>query len=156
MNRDELTALRNAIDVVLVWPDAVRDQVAAWLAPEAIREAGNGVDRDPPTASPADNGSGRIPESHPHRPAPHVGKTRHGRSSTAAKTDERLLEALRDAPGLSAVKLAAAVRINRSTVGERLRELAGRELVETDDDGRWRFVEEKAARVEPGPQSPSL
>ena len=31
MNRAELSALREALDAVLSWPDAVREQVAAWL-----------------------------------------------------------------------------------------------------------------------------
>ena len=155
MNRENLVVLHAAMSTVLAWPPAVLDEIARWLAPAAAKPNGhdphppNGKDLDPPPiASPS-----------PRSPAtPHAGKTRHGRSPAAAKTDERLLEALRDAPGLSAVKLAAAVRTNRSTVGERLRELAGRELVEKDDDGRWRVVEEKArpARVEPRPSSPSL
>ena len=152
MNRENLVALHDARSTVLAWPPAVLDEIARWLAPAAAKTNGrnphpsNGADPDPPPiASPP-----------PRSPAPHVGKTRHGRSPAAAKTDERLLEALRDAPGLSAAKLAAAVRANRSTVGDRLRELAARELVEKDGDGRWRLVEEKAARVEPGPQSPSL
>jgi DNA-binding transcriptional ArsR family regulator len=153
MNRENLVALQAALATLLTWPPAVLDEIARWLAPAKPNghdpHPPNGKDLDPPPiASPS-----------PRSPAtPHAGKTRHGRSPAAAKTDERLLEALRDAPGLSAVKLAAAVRINRSTVGDRLRELAERQLVEKDDDGRWREVEEKArpARVEPGPSSPSL
>jgi hypothetical protein len=49
MNREELVALRDAIDTVLTWPDAVRDQIAAWLAPEATKGAarGNGLDPRP-------------------------------------------------------------------------------------------------------------
>ena len=145
------------------------DEIARWLAPAKPNghdpHPPNGKDLDPPPiASPSP------------RSSPHAGKTRHGRSPAAAKTDERLLEALRHAPGLSAVKLAAAVRINRSTVGDRLRELAARELVEKDDDGRWRVgrgegapgeggaapsvaVAVRAAAepepVEPGPAAPS-
>jgi DNA-binding transcriptional ArsR family regulator len=147
MNREHLAVLRGAIDTILDWPDSVRDQIAQWLAPAKP----NGHDPHPP------NGKDLPPiASLSPRSTPHAGKTRHGRSP--ADTDERLLAALRDTPGLSAVKLAAAVRTNRSTVGDRLRELAGRELVEKDDDGRWRVVEEKArpARVEPRPSSPSL
>ena len=151
MNRENLVMLHAAMGTMLSWPPAVLDEIARWLA-RAAKPNGhdphppNGADRPPPTASPSP------------RSTPHAGKTRHGRSPAAAKADERILEALRDAPGLSAVKLAAAVRANRSTVGERLRELAGRELVEKDDDGRWRVVEEKArpARVEARPSSPSL
>jgi hypothetical protein len=46
MNRDELAALRDAIDTVLTWPDAVRDQVARWLTPAAAKP--NGRDPHPP------------------------------------------------------------------------------------------------------------
>ena len=147
MNRENLVALHAAISVVLAWPPAVLDEIARWLAPAKP----NGHDPQPP------NGKGLDPPtiaSLSPRSTPHAGKTRH--VLAAKKTSELILEALRDAPGLSAAKLSAAVRANRSTVGVRLRELAGRELVEKDDDGRWRLVEEKAARVEPGPQSPSL
>jgi hypothetical protein len=45
MNREELSALRSAIDIVLTWPDSVRDQVAAWLTPVAPK--GNGLDPRP-------------------------------------------------------------------------------------------------------------
>ena len=46
MDRDELTALRDAIDTVLMWPDAIRDQVARWLTPETAKP--NGRDYHPP------------------------------------------------------------------------------------------------------------
>jgi hypothetical protein len=37
MDRDELTALRDAIDVMLAWPDALRAEIARWLSPEAAK-----------------------------------------------------------------------------------------------------------------------
>jgi hypothetical protein len=43
MNRDELAALPNAIDMVLTLPDAVRDQVDRWFTPQAAKP-GNGHD----------------------------------------------------------------------------------------------------------------
>jgi hypothetical protein len=47
MTRAELTALRGAIDTILAWPPAVRDLVAAWLAPEAPKERNpDGENRD--------------------------------------------------------------------------------------------------------------
>ncbi len=46
MNREELVVLHAALETVLAWPDSVRDQVAAWLAPTA--QPGNGVDPHPP------------------------------------------------------------------------------------------------------------
>jgi DNA-binding transcriptional ArsR family regulator len=146
MNRENLVVLHAAMSTVLAWPPAVLDEIARWLAPAAAKPNGhdphppNGKDLDPPP----------IASLSPRSPAkPLAGKTRHGRSPAAAKTDERLLGALRDAPGLSAVKLAAAVRINRSTVGDRLRELAGRELVEKDDDGRWRLAGDESRPTGP-------
>ena len=151
MDREHLLTLHAAMGTILTWPPAVLDEIARWLA--LAKPNGhdprppNGMELDPPpVASPSP------------RSSPHAGKTRHGRSPAAAKTDEQLLAALRDAPGLSAVKLAAAVRIHRTTVSERLRDLAGRGLVEKGDDGRWRAVEEEArpARVQPRPSSPSL
>jgi hypothetical protein len=33
MDREELLALQSALEPVLSWPDAVRGQVARWLAP---------------------------------------------------------------------------------------------------------------------------
>jgi DNA-binding IclR family transcriptional regulator len=71
----------------------------------------------------------------------------------AAKTAERkLLEAMRDNPGLSVVALANAAGSSRSATGERLRQLAARGVVEKDLTGRWKLkVEEK----ELGPQQPS-
>jgi DNA-binding transcriptional ArsR family regulator len=140
MNREQLVTLHAAMSALLALPPSMLDEIARWLAPAAAKPNGhdphppNGKDLDPPPiASPS-----------------HSGKARH-----VATTDERLLAALRDAPGLSAVKLAAASRVHRATVGERLRDLAGRGLVEKDDDGRWRAVEE-ARQAEPRPLSPSL
>jgi DNA-binding transcriptional ArsR family regulator len=144
MNRAHLVTLHAAMSALLALPPSMLDEIARWLAPAKP----NGHDPHPPNGKDLDPPP--IASSSPRSPAtPHAGKTRHGRSPAAAKTDERLLEALRDAPGLSAVKLAAAVRINRSTVGDRLRELAGRELVEKDDDGRWRLAGEESRPTGP-------
>ena len=41
MNREELTALRDAIDVTLALPDSIRELLAQWLAPEAARPNGH-------------------------------------------------------------------------------------------------------------------
>jgi hypothetical protein len=43
MTREELAALRDAIDVVLEWPDSVCQQIGAWLTPEAAKP-GKGLD----------------------------------------------------------------------------------------------------------------
>jgi hypothetical protein len=51
MTREELTALRNAIDMTLALPDSLRALLAQWLMPEAAKP--NGHDRHPPApASP--------------------------------------------------------------------------------------------------------
>ena len=47
MNRDELTALRDVLDLILRLPDDLRAQVAAWLSPAAAKP-GNGLDPHPP------------------------------------------------------------------------------------------------------------
>ena len=47
MTRNELAALRDAIDTVLTWPPAVLAEVARWLTP-AAPQPGNGLDPHPP------------------------------------------------------------------------------------------------------------
>ena len=37
MDRAELGALRDAIDMILNWPDSVRDQIAQWLQTDASK-----------------------------------------------------------------------------------------------------------------------
>jgi hypothetical protein len=41
MDREQLVQLRDALNVVLSWPPAVLDQIAAWLAPEAAKPNGH-------------------------------------------------------------------------------------------------------------------
>jgi len=51
LSREDLVALRDAIDAVLAWPDSVPAEMARWLAPEAAKP-GNGLDHAPaPVAS---------------------------------------------------------------------------------------------------------
>ena len=47
MTRNELLALRDALDQVMAWPPAVLAEVARWLAPEATSKPGNGLDTSP-------------------------------------------------------------------------------------------------------------
>jgi hypothetical protein len=161
VNREELVELRDAINTLLSWPDNVRDQIAAWLAPEAAKP-GNGVDPHPavaPTGKALKNGN--LPDldlpvsasetdgGSPRQaaPRPYAGKARRGRSPLSGKAAERkLLEAMRESPGLSVAALAKAVSAGRSTTGERLRQLAARGAIDKDADGRWRMAGE-----EPGP-----
>jgi NAD(P)-dependent dehydrogenase (short-subunit alcohol dehydrogenase family) len=48
MDRGELAALRDAIDLLLKCPDRVRAELVRWFAPEAAKP--NGRDHDPPLA----------------------------------------------------------------------------------------------------------
>jgi hypothetical protein len=112
MTREQLTALRDAIDMVLTWPDAVRAEVARWLIPEAVKS--NGHDPHPPPVS---------------------------RRAKAPRTAElRLLESMRDSPGLSVSALARGAAVNRATTRGHLQQLAARGEVEKDDAGLWRLT----------------
>lgn len=147
MNREELIQLRDAIDLALALPDSVRKLLAQWLAPETAKP--NGHDPHPPPLASAS------------------AKALSGKSSLLAQkaeaqaraSEQRLLAAMRDNPGLTVVALANAAGASRSAAGERLRQLAVRGAVEKDTIGRWRIVEEKPredeAREAPGPQPPS-
>jgi hypothetical protein len=53
MNREELTQLRDILDLLLKCPDRVCEQLVRWFAPEAAK--GNGHDPRPlPIATPAE------------------------------------------------------------------------------------------------------
>src|ERR1700722_7391379 len=41
MTREELTALRDAIDITLALPDSIRELLAQWLAPKAAKPNGH-------------------------------------------------------------------------------------------------------------------
>ena len=163
MNRDELTALRDAIDTVLTWPDAVRDQVARWLAPEAAKP--NGRDPHPPP-TPTSFDSKEV--STRRSLAPYAGKARRGkppphqakvRQSTPFNTktvELKLLEALAERPGVSVAALAKAAGASRSRAGERLRGLASRGVVTKDSAGHWRLMADLAGEAaRPTEASPS-
>jgi Winged helix-turn-helix DNA-binding len=139
MTREELIALRDAIDMTLALPDSIRELFAQWLAPEAVKPNG----RDPhPETLPADR---RAPRR----------RTRRANLPVSAKVaEQRLLEAMRDNPDLTVIALANAVSLGRSTAGERLRQLAARGLVEKSAMGRWRLTEEEPRSA--GPTSAPL
>jgi hypothetical protein len=154
MDRDELTALRDAIDVMLAWPDALRAEIARWLSPEAAKP-GNGLDPHPPPVVQ----SAEVPKrniSSPFRsPTPHAGKARPGAPATSAKAaEQRLLAAMQEHSGATVIALAKAAGANRSSTGERLRGLASRGVVTKDSAGHWRLVAELAGE-EPGPTEAS-
>ena len=154
MNRDELAALRDAIGVLLTWPDSVRDQVAAWLTPQAAKP--NGRDPHPP---PRDGTSVReakrvaAPDAAPETRVtpPRQAKVRRPESAFAAKTaEQKLIAAMRAAPGASVIMLARSIGGNRSSVGEQLRKLALAGAIEKASDGHWRL---KAEETESRPMS---
>jgi MarR family len=133
MDREELTALRDAIDLLLKCPDRVRAELVRWFTPEAAKP--NGRDHDPPLAS------AFFPPARRVRP-----------KSSIKNAERKLLAAMADNPGLSVIALANAAGSSRSATGERLRQLAARGVVEKDPAGRWKL---KAEEKEPGPQQPS-
>jgi hypothetical protein len=130
MNREELTALHDAIGVLLTWPQSVRDQIAAWLAPGATK--GNGLDPHPPIAATA--------------PPRQAKGRRRPNAFTTQTTERKLLGALRDNPNLSERAVANAAGVSRATAAERLRALADRGAIEKGAGGRWRLKGEETAR----------
>ena len=145
MNREELAALRDAIDTVLTWPDAVRAGVARWLTPEAAKP--NGRDPHPPPIAP----TGKASETEGFSATPLRAQARHGKPSSAKPAEQRLLKALQASPGSTVVELARAAGSGRSVAGERLRGLASRGVVTKDSAGHWRLIEDLAGDVSRAP-----
>ena len=141
MNREELVQLRDAIDMALALPDSIRKLLAQWLAPETAKP--NGQDPHPPPLPPAS------------------AKALSGKSSPLAQkaeaqaraSEQRLLAAMRDNPGLTVAALANAAGASRSAAGERLRQLAARGVVTKDSAGHWRLVAELVGEAA-GPTPP--
>src|ERR1700677_2733636 len=113
MTREELLALRDAIDEALAWPDSVRDQIGQWLTPETAKP--NGHDPHPP------------PTASTPRPAQPRQVAPRGPPSNA---ERRLLAAVRDHPLASATELPKSANASRSSTGERLKRLAARGAIE--------------------------
>jgi hypothetical protein len=140
MTRDELVALRDAIDLVLTWPDPVRDEVARWLVPEVAKP--NGHDPHPPaTPMSAVDARSRIPPR--------------SRPAKTPQHQEGLLKALDGNPaGMSISALAKGAAANRETIRQRLLELAARGAVEKGGDGLWQLkAKEREVRPTPPPSS---
>jgi len=152
MTREELAALRDALDGALALPESVLNLLALILAPVtsstrpdlgALKSAQkpNGHDRHRPQAA-------------AQAAPPSALATRPERASLQRKpvlpaAERKLITALTDNPGLSAARLAKAAGMSRSGAGDRLRRLARAGVIEKDDDGRWRIKE-----TEPGPPQP--
>jgi hypothetical protein len=152
MTREELGALHAALEAVLAWPDAVRDEVARWLAPEAAKP-GNGLDPHPPPIVIVGQMAHPAPVK-PRETGRPPGQMAHPARSKAA--EQRLLAAMQEHSGASVNALAKAAGANRSSTGEKLRELSKHGLVAKDSAGRWRLVTELAGeKAGPTEASPS-
>jgi predicted Rossmann fold nucleotide-binding protein DprA/Smf involved in DNA uptake len=116
MNRAELVALREAIDTILGWPDAVRDQVARWL--NAEKDKPNGLDRARPQKP---NGAGHD-----------------RRQSIDARIAERKLLAVMTENPAGCAELARLVKAKGTSTLERLKRLQGQGRVEKTSEG-WRL-----------------
>ncbi len=169
MDRGQLTALHAAIGAVLAWPDNIRAQIVQWLtAPEASRPSDRPNGRDPhppPLASPSvevprrniSSGNGSEAEDSPPRrsPTPYAGKVRRGRPPISAKAaEQRLLTALQEHSGASVNVLAKAAGANRSSTGERLRQLARDGTIAKDAGGHWRLTADLAGEEPRPPAAP--
>jgi MarR family len=118
VTREELIALRDAIDITLALPDSVREMLVKMLTPEPAKP--NGHDRHPPA-----------PASGVSASPPRVMKTQFiANPAHVQAAEKRLLATLRANPGASIHALAKAAGANRSSTGERLRRLAAHGVCE--------------------------
>jgi DNA-binding transcriptional ArsR family regulator len=171
MDRDELTALRDVLTLILKLPDSMRAQLGQWLAPETAKP-GNGLDLHPPPIAPAGNEPeaqgartdleplgtaprGPIKPSPRRSPTPYAVKVRQSAPFNTKAAERRLLEALQEHSGASVNVLAKAAGASRSSTGERLRKLAAQGALEKDPDGRWRLKREELRPPDPQQPSPS-
>jgi hypothetical protein len=146
VNRDELSALRDALSLTLALPDNLRVLLAQWL-------------RDDPStglsqAVPKPNGLDPHPavRTSPRPAAPVQARARHDNPAHARAAERKLLAAMRERPGLSSAALAKVVGAGLSTTKERLRRMGAQELIEKAPDGRWRPKAEEP-RPTPPPSS---
>ena len=161
MNRQELTAIYNALNALLGLSDNMLEQVAKWIspAPPGPGARGNGHDPDPPPAAPRSGdstGSRSLPVL-AKRP-PMAKAARRAKPANARTAEHKLLTVMATQGGLTVVALANLVDASRSATGERLRRLSDAGKVEKDHAGRWRLAGEKARSAAgdgPGPTSPS-
>ena len=147
MTRDELAALRDAIDTVLTWPDSVRAEIARWLAPAAAKP-GNGLDLHPPVAPPVRTDQellGAVQRSST-KPTPYAGKARRAKPSPAKAAEQRLLTAMRENPGLSVNALANGGGLE--PIGDR-RKTATIGAARRDREGSDRQMETEGNRAGP-------
>jgi hypothetical protein len=70
MTREELTALRDAIDMTLALPDSIRELLAQWLTPAAAKPNGRDPHPPVPTSTPHSAKAKRAFVSRPRRKPP--------------------------------------------------------------------------------------
>jgi len=135
MTREELIALRDAIDATLALPESVHRLLMLILTGART----NGLDHDPP---PNDlrSAEGVAPKSRSTPPRPPT--------DPLSAAERKLVATLRDHPAISmneAAKLAGAAR---SSTNARLQRLEARGNVERDDAGRWQLAGAKVSPAE--------
>jgi hypothetical protein len=148
MTREELTALRDAIDITLALPDSIRELLAQWLTPATAKS--NGRDPHPPVPTPSPKAAS-MPR--PAGSKPHAAK-RYDNPAYARAAERKLLAAMREHPGLSAALLAKVVGAGLSTTKERLRRMGAQELIEKAPDSHWQVKSEEPRSPPAGPTLP--
>lgn len=153
MDREQLTALRDVLNLILRLPDPVCGQLVQWLTPEIAKP--NGHDPSPLVHAP------------PPGPAKVKAKTsfeavHRAKLNDARTAEQRLVAAMRNNPNMTVIALANLIDASRSSTGERLRRLSETGAVEKDAAGRWRLkageakeAEEAGKDVHPTIASPS-
>ena len=150
MTREELTQLRDAINLTLALPDSIREMLAQWLTPEVAKP--NGHDPHPPVPTPTPRAAS-TPRPAVAKRKPHKQGGRFDEANARA-AEQRLLEAIRERPDLTTGALALALGVPLSSTRHRIVRLADAGAIERSDGGGWRAAGEKeahAAGEAPGP-----
>jgi hypothetical protein len=148
MDRNELIALRDALNAILDLPVSVFNAIAALRA--NAKATGNGADPDPlPPVRPSpvariDPGVGAS-KSKPRKaaetkPRPQLTPKQLDRAAEARAEEAKLLDLMASNEGATIAELAELSHARTTTVSERCRRLHDQNLIEKAEDGRWRIV----------------
>jgi hypothetical protein len=139
MDRNGLTALRDAIDAVIALPDAAISALAALL-PAPLKP--NGHDRQPHpatvSAKPAMTGrklTGMITD----------------KMALAKAEEDKLILAIIANPGAGPKRLATLTEAKLNSTSERLNRLYRRGSIEKDASGKWRVIDAEDSGPRPTP-----